>query len=177
MLDTANGNSGFENGGSGVESVVDPRTLAGSGTGDGSGEFDPAAPFGRFANGKPRKRAPGGGRGSVGGPAANGSVSQAQKALTSIDALTGSLLAIHTTLAALTSIPEIMIREEEAKLIAKNAADLMSTYGGSIDPRAMMWANLAMAMGSVYGPRVLHFYMRTKQEKAAARDAEIPRNS
>lgn len=133
----------------------------GRGGGNNSPGSDPA-PFGYLPNGKPRKRRPNGQRGPV---IVNGKAAQA---LPSVDALAGAIFALNATLAAVAKAPELGIDRDEARTLAKSAADVMILHGGSIDPRAMVWANLILAVGGVYGPRVGMLMMRKRAEKQEA---------
>ena len=67
-----------------------------------------------------------------------------------------------------------MLNENEARLIANSSAELIAEYGGTIDPRAMLWTNLLVTLAGVYGPKVLNYVAGREMR---AREAEKARNN
>ena len=76
------------------------------------------------------------------------------------------LIGIHSMGAALTGIEELELDDEEAKKLADATQELGNIYGHSISPKTMAWTNFAAACGVVYGPRIIAYRERIKQEKA-----------
>lgn len=68
----------------------------------------------------------------------------------------------------MTKTPELMIDQREAKVIGDATLNLMAEYGSAIDPRAMAWANFTMALGGVYGMRIIAIAVRKGKERAIA---------
>lgn len=138
--------------------------------GDSSGGDGPFG-HGYHPDGRPRKRAA---RGSKSNGARQ--VRKAHSPATDIKALTGVLVQLHFGVAMIAKTPELAIDESEAGMLAKASADIMAEYGGSIDPRAVLWTNFAMACMAVYGPRVVSIAARKKTE-ATKRDKQSSENS
>ena len=69
------------------------------------------------------------------------------------------LFLMHKNLAAWTSVDEIKLDREEAKLIAEASAKVAEHYEiGALG----VWGNLAMVAGQIYAPRILSFSIRKK---------------
>lgn len=133
--------------------IIDPSEIDG---GTGAGDDD-GAPFGRFPDGRPRKRRAGGTR------KARGS-GKAASAL-DIKSLEGILLNIHTTLAALTRTPEFALEEHEAEQLARSLAQVSRHYNvPAVAPYIMDHVNLAIALVAIYGPRIAAVKIRTARE-------------
>lgn len=81
----------------------------------------------------------------------------------SIDGLSRTLLLLHFGIAngiAQATKNENLARvfllsPQEAQMIAEPAAALMSNYVGVRSPETQLWVNLAMALGGVYGGKLL----------------------
>lgn len=71
-------------------------------------------------------------------------------------------------LATLTKQPDFAIDKEEANLLAKATAKVMALYEVKIDPRAEAWGQLAVAMGVVYGPRLMKAQFRAPSRSRPA---------
>ena len=58
--------------------------------------------------------------------------------------------------AVILSSPELEITKEEAKTVGEAAADVASYYSDiEVNAKAAAWFNLALALGSVYGTRLV----------------------
>lgn len=133
---------------------IDPDELEsgngdrGASTGGGTGS-DPGT-------GKRRGRKPG---------SKNGTTKKSKDGL-DISGLEKILFSVHLALSAATKVPELRLDQDEARELAKAAANVQSHYEASIvDPKTMAWIQLGMVAASVYGPRVMSYSLRTKAEK------------
>lgn len=169
----ANGSDGVIEGAS---APIEPDTAAGiagsggnsGGTGGGSDiagtEFDPAIHTGeRNGDGtwtKRRGRKRGGGGHS--GPRQKASKADLNAA---IDGLTKTLVILHTGIAAISGTPELVIDEEEGRLLASASANVMEEFDLKPDPKTQAIIGLVIAAGTVYAPRMVLIQMRRAQEK------------
>lgn len=79
--------------------------------------------------------------------------------------LTAVLLSLHMMVSSVTRIEELELSAEEAEQLAVAISRVNELYDGYVIPeKAMAWINLAMAMGTVYGPRVIAYNIRRKRE-------------
>ena len=79
--------------------------------------------------------------------------------------LTGLLMSAHIMLASLTKVDEFVLDKEEAERLAAAIAKVNAEYGGMVlPPKAAAWIHLAMAGGSIYGPRLFAYKLRMKNE-------------
>lgn len=149
-----------------------------NGSGGTSGEldaagnaFDPAIHSGgRNGNGEWRKRR---GRKSSGTSSPRVSGKKASNSA-SLDALTNTLIIVHAGIASATKIPEMIIEDTEAKVLATAVADVLEQFDIQPDPKVQAIVGLVIAAGSVYGPRVYLIKERQKaQRKDKAKPAEI----
>jgi hypothetical protein len=72
-------------------------------------------------------------------------------------------------LSAVTKTPELALDPDEAKELAKAAAEVQKHYDTVIDPKTLAWVQLGMVAASVYGPRMIAVNIRLKNEKAQRR--------
>lgn len=131
---------------------------------------EPDAPFGRFANGNPRKR-PVGGRTATSGGGSNRTRSGSGKSDTSkaTGDLTKLLHSLHMMGATFLSIPQLELDESEADKIAAAVARVTDLYDvPMMSEEARAWTNLAMVTGTVYGPRFLSYTLDKKPKKQNA---------
>lgn len=127
---------------------VEPTTAVSddSGSGDGTGE--------RKRRGRPR----GSGTGT-------GGKARAAKATEATEAVAAILFSMHGMMAAVSKIEELEITEDESEKLAKAAVRLTQLYGlGEMGEKAAAWINLSMAMGQVYGPRILAVSIQNKRK-------------
>lgn len=77
------------------------------------------------------------------------------------------LLSGHIMLAAVTGASELVIDEQEAKLLADSVAAVNSAYGldSIISPKVAAVVDLSFACAAVYGPRMVKIAKRAKQTK------------
>ena len=131
--------------------ILDPAALGG-GSNSGDDTAEPAR--------KKRGRKPG----SVNKPRSTTKAETASLADTIKDALIG----IHSSLYALTSVPEANIEEDEAARVAQKSAVLASYYWDTEVPaKYTAWFNFVFAVGSVYGTRFALYKARLAFEKEA----------
>ncbi len=62
---------------------------------------------------------------------------------------------MHTMLAMMTKVPELMMSEMEAKTLATSIANVSRHYDVGATQKTMDWANLAFVGASIYGTRFL----------------------
>ncbi len=66
------------------------------------------------------------------------------------------LFSLHAMAASFTSIPELMLTQDEAKLLADATKRVSDLYEISVIPeKAMAWINLCIVAGGIYGPRYM----------------------
>lgn len=88
----------------------------------------------------------------------------------SVSGIESVLFSAHLMLSAALQEPNLALSKEEAHGLAEAAAEVARHYPTTIDPKMMAWANLAMAVGLVYGPRV---YTLTKGKKKTRTSADV----
>jgi hypothetical protein len=89
--------------------------------------------------------------------------------------LTGILMSCHVMLAAITKTPELELTEEESKRIGAAVARVNEEFGGVVvSPKTAALINLAMAAGSVYGPRFVAINVRKRTERSTKHPQPIP---
>lgn len=80
--------------------------------------------------------------------------------------LTAILMGLHMMGAAFTKIPELELEESEAKKLGDALARVNELYNGILlTDKQRAWIGLAMAAGTIYGPRLVAHKMRLKNEK------------
>ncbi len=67
-------------------------------------------------------------------------------------------------IANITGTPELMIDQEEGKLLAQATANLLEQFDLKPDPKIQAVIGLVMAAGTVYGPRAYMIRVRKAQE-------------
>jgi hypothetical protein len=67
--------------------------------------------------------------------------------------------------AAALETPELKLDESEAKTLAQAIGNVAAYYPISIDPKTLVWANLIMVCGAIYGSRAIAIFARKKQEE------------
>lgn len=142
-----------ENGNGSPENFVDP---AGSGGGGNSG----SAPVGNAP--KRRGRKPG-----------TKNKPRAEKAgKIDLGPFSGVLLGIHSMLANIAKVPELELDNEEAEKLANASQKVLRHYVDlEVSQKAADWTNLFMAIGGIYGPRIVATKIRKarqRQERAEA---------
>lgn len=130
---------------------------------DAGPDIDPDAPYGRKADGTPRKR-----RGRQAGSGRNASESGARaskkKGSLGVEGLASILTNLTVMLAAASRTPEAAISSEEATLISGAVENVAQYYDWSVDSKAVAWANLAMTVGGIAGAHVVAYKMRRERE-------------
>lgn len=169
-----NGDVGTPSGESAADDNISEWTSFGGNGAGGSGYSDPdastghpdysgePAPFGRFANGKPRKRrAKGAGKTGTG----NGKRNPAQEAIP-----LASLLYSTHFLASKFLVPELELTEDESKTMARALAEVGQYYDVPIvSPQNVAWYNLATTAAMIYGTRFVAYRNRARREAAEKR--------
>lgn len=84
--------------------------------------------------------------------------------------LTKGLMIFHTTLAAMTKTPELVLSQEEASGLSESGLTLLELYDIKPDPKIEAMIMFAGQIGLVYGTRIIAIRARTAQEKKAARE-------
>jgi hypothetical protein len=105
--------------------------------------------------------------------AASGSSSTSKKAPLTVDGLAFSLSGIHSLLAVTLSAPELAWKDDEAKIVAENMVAVSRHYDIQASQKAIDWGNLVIALGTVYGRKVVPLAMRKSREATAARKARM----
>jgi hypothetical protein len=117
--------------------------------------------------GRPRKdgTAPGSPRG---GEPVNlfGSAQGARKpaAKKNIEPIKNMLVSMHVRLALLTGVPELIIDDAEATMLAENGAALMDYYKIKIDGKRGAMLAFIYAVTIVYGPRVFAYVIAQRMK-------------
>lgn len=141
---------------------------AGNGTPGESGSFiDPAA-----ATRTGTDAGSSGGTGKRGRP--KGSTNKTSKSTkkTSVDLgpFSACILGIHSMLASISRTPELELDEGESEKLAKASAAVMRHYVElDVSQKAADWTNLFLALGGIYGPRLVARKFRKQAEHAAHR--------
>lgn len=145
----------------GTQSFVDGNGNPSSGDDNASEFIDPAGAASgngaRTDSGDGTRRKRGRPRGSSNGSAPN-KRSETSRNLDSI------LFSIHTMGAIALKTPELMITEDESKQLASAINRVTELYDIPIlSEKSMAWMGLAMAAGTVYGPRLMAAKMNAKK--------------
>jgi hypothetical protein len=135
--------------------------------GIGAEAADPEAPYGRKADGTPRKR-----RGRQprldGGNGAETKSRASKKAKGSlgVEGLASIMANMTLMLAAATKVPEAALSNDETALISEAVENVAQFYDFSLNSKAVAWANLAMTAGGIIGAHVVAYKMRVDAERA-----------
>lgn len=155
----------------GASGPVEPRDVDGSGGGNSGGtggsdsgeQFDPSihvAPDKRNRDGSFTRK-----RGRKAGGSYRSNPRQAASDLgTSIEALSKTLVIIHTGIAGVTGLPELVIDKAEGDMLANATANVLAQFDITPDPKTQAIIGMIMACGAVYGPRAFAYRMRKAQE-------------
>ena len=81
------------------------------------------------------------------------------------------LFSIHEMLAAVTSLPEMRINEDESKRLGEAAANVAKLYDMRVNQKALAWTQLSVCAIMVYGPRIYMIADRKKAERKAEKAA------
>lgn len=119
---------------------------------------------GDFTGPKRRGRPPGS-RNS--GGSANTNTTEKAKILLSSFSIEGLLIGIHQMGAAILKTSELEISASEAKQLSDATQAVLKEYNHVINPKTAAWIQLCVALGSVYGTRIVAVQMRNKTERKA----------
>lgn len=82
-------------------------------------------------------------------------------------------------LAKVTRLDEMVLDNDEAKLLAQGVADVAQHYNVAVDPKTMAWINLMGILFAVYGSRFMLLLNKNKRsQKPVSRETspqEMPR--
>lgn len=95
-----------------------------------------------------------------------GSTTRAKQATLDVNGIEQLLLSTHYMLAGMTRVQEIALSPDEAKSLAQATANVARHYDVSVSAKALDWTNLIMALGMVYGTRVVAMRNRARSAKA-----------
>ena len=70
-------------------------------------------------------------------------------------------------LAAITQTPELVLDKDEARKLSDAAAEVARQYAVAFDSRKVAVVNLFATTGFIYGPRIVAWRQRRKNERAA----------
>jgi hypothetical protein len=144
--------------------VFDLGTVS-EGYGDSADVIDPEAPYGRKADGTPRKRR---GRQSGSARAEGEKVSRSaktKKGALGVEGLASIMANMTLMLAAVSKTPECALSNEETTLISEAVENVAQFYDFSLDSKAVAWANLAMTAGGIIGAHVVAYKIRRDSER------------
>lgn len=88
-----------------------------------------------------------------------------------LNGLEGLLLAIHTTLSALTGQTALQLSQEEARAIAAAASNVSRHYDMRTSQKVLDWGALGMVLAGIYGPRAAYL-LAMRRDQTAARAPE-----
>jgi hypothetical protein len=100
-----------------------------------------------------------------------GASPKSKKAPLTVDGLAFSLSGIHALLAVTLSAPELAWKDDEAKIVAENMVAVSRHYNIEASQKTIDWGNLIVALGTVYGKKVVPLIVRKGRETTAARKA------
>lgn len=169
------GNKGIEGISLDIGNTIDPAAAAANGTSADTGnggtvrdsagnEFDPerhSHPDTRNADGTFRRK-----KGRKAGSTNKSKAHIHSDIKASAEMLTKGLLVFHTTLAAMTNTPELILDEAEASGLSESGLTLMSLYDIKPDPKVEAALLFAGNIGLVYGSRIFAIRARKAQEAA-----------
>jgi len=69
-------------------------------------------------------------------------------------------------LAAITQTPELVLDKDEARKLSDAAAEVARQYAVAFDPKKVAVVNLFATAGFIYGPRIVAWRQRRKNQKA-----------
>jgi hypothetical protein len=163
------GNSGANGESGNTGTFIDPAAAAGNSDGgtirDSAGtEFDGtihSSPDNRNADGTFRRKR---------GRKAGGSNSKTRSQIHSdiketAQFLAQGLLLFHTSMAAMTNTPELVLDGEEAQGLAESGLTLAAMYDITPDPKLQAAILFAGQVGMIYGTRIVAIRARKHQEK------------
>jgi hypothetical protein len=145
-----------------VDDSFDPSEFDGAGN-DADGRIEPEAPYGRKADGTPRKRR---GRqvGTGTGTGEGKSRASKKKGALGVEGLSSILCNLTVMVAAATKVPEACLSNEETTLIADALENVAQYYDFSLNSKAVAWANLAMTVGGIAGSHIVAYKLRRDHE-------------
>ncbi len=163
----SSGDGGNDSVGSSIGSdpgSVSPESLVGSqqpesGTGN--------APYGLRADGTParkRGRKPGN-SGSGSANSGTGKSSSGKKGDNAVSGLEKILFSVHMMGANFLKVPELMIGQDESKVLAEAINAVQQYYDWDASEETIIWVNLVGALITVYGPRAAVLVSKANKKK------------
>lgn len=153
--------------GSRIEDNLEAGRNADEDTGDVHGEpepeqFDPAAESGT----EPGPDGDGGSERKRRGGRPRGSKNRRSEKTETPNLTAELLLETHVMMALLLDTEELLLTEEEAQRLASSIARVETLYKPSwLSEEAKAWFGLVTACGSIYGPRLMKIYKKTRDAK------------
>jgi hypothetical protein len=142
--------------------VVDPASIPDTGDRD--------APYGRFPDGRARKRRAKGSGGNGGGRTTARPAGTRKTASEVSSFVADCFQGIHEIGARISGIEELEMSEDESKAMGEAIVRVTEQYDVPMpDAKTMAWINLIKVLGIVYGPRITAVKIRKGREKAAKR--------
>lgn len=182
----ADGNSGAGADGEIASSVgsdanaIDADAAANGDAGARTTAEPPQKRRGGWPKGKPRKPADGTASAATGTASRPGNARNAERVdREKTGVLAQQIVAFHQIAAMATSIPELMIDEREAGLLATSIRELSAHYGPVVSGPAMLWVQFVGVAAMIYVPRVPQVALRLAAIRAErqneAREQARPR--
>jgi hypothetical protein len=89
--------------------------------------------------------------------------------------LAAGLGAVHSVLSVALAAPELALSDEESKALAESAANVAQYYGPiSLGGKRGAWIGLGGVLGMIYLPRLFAYARRTKSDKEASGQGNLP---
>ena len=77
------------------------------------------------------------------------------------------ILAVHSALAALTTIRELELEEDEARKLSNASKEVLRYYPIGMSDKALAWVNLGVVACGIYGTRIMAYSVRRAAERRA----------
>jgi hypothetical protein len=77
------------------------------------------------------------------------------------------ILAVHSALAALTTVREFELEEDEARKLSNASKEVLRYYPIGMSDKALAWTNLAVVACGIYGTRIMAYSVRRAAERRA----------
>lgn len=74
---------------------------------------------------------------------------------------------MHSALAALTTIRELELEEEEARKLSNASKEVLRYYPIGMSDKALAWVNLGVVACGIYGTRIMAYSVRRGTERRA----------
>lgn len=99
-----------------------------------------------------------------------GSTNKKSQTPLSVNGLEALLYSSHMMLASMMQAPGLALDKEESTRLAEATANVARHYNVEASEKALDWTNLIMALGMIYGPRLIEFRrVQGEKRKTAAK--------